>query len=174
MTELEQRLVEALITAAWPLHGQVSFVIGIVLGYFIWSRLYFRVIDPGIRTRVGAALGVQLIWVLRHSASYQTAFEWEFARYYRWSWGIAQEQQRTFLCDGAVLVLSLLVVNIVAGLWPIGVFLAVALWLEALSYIVFFPTCCLMLALYAIFWSGRYAVAGMREATPRAGVRSSH
>lgn len=163
MTDLERSFVESLITAAWPLHWQIIFAVGLVSGYFFWSRLYFQVLDPIVRARVGAVLGLRLIWVLRHTASYQTAFEWGPVRYHRWSWGIALEQQRTFLRDGLVVLLSLVCVNIIAGLWPLAVFLAVALTLKALAYISFFPTCCAMLAIYAIFWSGRYEVAGMRE-----------
>ncbi|PLS82906.1 MAG: hypothetical protein CYG59_02690 [Chloroflexi bacterium] len=166
MTDLERSLVESLITAASPLYWQLIFAVALVVGYFFWSRLYFQVLDPAVRDRIGAALGLKLIWVLRHSASYQTAFEWGSVRYHRWSWGIALEHQRTFLRDGLVVVLSLVCVNIIAGLWPLAVFLVVALELKALAYVTFFPTCCAMLALYAIFWSGRYEVAGMREAGP--------
>jgi|GEM_PF-6906969 len=162
MTDPEQQLIAQLITASWPLRWQIIFALAIVGGYFIWSQLYFRVVDPVVRAYISRMLGLQIIWVLRHSSSYPTAFEFGFERYHRWSWGIATESQRTFLRDGMTMMLSLLWVNILAGLWPVAVFLLVSLGLQALSYIVFLPTCVATLAIYAIFWSGRYEVTGMR------------
>ncbi|HEX6289554.1 MAG TPA: hypothetical protein VFZ66_10205 [Herpetosiphonaceae bacterium] len=162
MTDAERQFFEQLITAAWPLSWQAAFAIAAVVGYFAWSRLYFRVVDPIVRARVGSALGTRILWVPRHSASYQTAFESGFDRYHYWSWGIEAESERTFLRDGAVALLSFLCVNILAGCWPVAVFLLVALGLEALSYVVFVPACLAILAIYAIFWSGRYEVTGMR------------
>jgi cytochrome c oxidase subunit IV len=164
MIDLERQLIEQLITAAWPFSWQVAFALAATIGYFIWSRLYFRVIDPLLRARLGQTLGCTIIWVLRHSANYQTAFESGFARYTRWSWGIAMEHQRSFLRDGAVVLLCFLCVNILSGLWPVAVFMLVALGLRALSYIIFLPSCLVMVTIYAIFWSGRYEVSGMEQA----------
>jgi hypothetical protein len=164
MTDLERELFMRLITAAWPFSWQVVFALATVIGYFIWSRLYFRVVDPIIRARVGHALGVQIIWVLRHSADYQTAFESGFERYYHWSWGIQAEQQRTLLRDGAVAMLGFLIVSILAGLSPVAVFLFATLGFKVLSAVLFIPACVATLAIYGIFWCGRYEVTGMRQA----------
>ena len=163
MTDLERELLVRLISAAWPFHVQVVFALATVIGYFLWSRLYFRAVDPLVRARVGHALGVHVIWVLRHSADYQTAFESGLERYYQWSWGIEAEHQRTFLRDGAVAILGFLIVSVLAGLTPIAVFLVATLGFNALSGVLFIPACVATLAIYAIFWSGRYEVSGMRQ-----------
>jgi hypothetical protein len=162
MTDIERQFLTGLITAAWPFPWQVMGALTTAIGYFIWSRFYFRVFDRLVRAYVGQVFGTQIIWVLRHSQSYQTSFESGFARYPRWSWGIEREHERTFLRDGAVVVLSFLLVNLLGGLWPVAVFLFMALGLDALSYIIFLPTCIATLAIYGIFWSGRYEVTGMR------------
>ncbi len=162
MTDLERRFLDQLTTAAWPLWFQVAFALVLVAGYLIWSRLYYHVVDQILRIRIGGSLGVDIIWVRRHSRSYPTPFESGWARYQQWSWGIAAEHERTFLRDDLVAALSLLVVNVLAGLWPIAIFLFVFLGLKALSYVVFLPLCVAMLAIYAVFWSGKYEVAGMR------------
>jgi hypothetical protein len=162
MTDLERQLMEQLISAAWPLPWQITFALTMLIGYFLWSRWYFRVGDGLVRRQLSQVIGTPIQWVLRHSASYPTAFESGFARYQRWSWGIAQERDRTWLRDGTVALLSILVVNVLAGLWPMALFLGVALGLNALSYLIFVPACVIMLAIYAIFWSGQYEVTGMR------------
>ena len=163
MVDPERQFIEQLMTAAWPFSWQVVFALAATIGYFMWSRLYFRVVDPILRAWFGQALGLTIVWVLRHSARYQTAFESGLARYPRWSWGIAMEHQRTFLRDGAVVLLCCLCVNILSGLWPLAVFMFVALGLRALSYIILLPACIVMVAIYAIFWSGRYEVTGMQQ-----------
>ncbi len=56
----------------------------------------------------------------------------------------------------------MLIVNVACGLCPFALFLWVFLGLKALSYVVFLPVCCALLMIYAIFWTGRYAIAGMR------------
>jgi len=162
MTELEGQLLDQLITAAWPLRLQVAFAVVLVAGYFLWSRLYYRSVDRRLRSAVGRRLGARIIWVPRHSGSYQTPFETGFARYHRWTWGIEAEHDRTFLRDGLVALLTLVIVNVLGGLWPIAIFLWVFLGLEALAYVVFLPLCVALIAIYSIFWSGRYQVSGMR------------
>ena len=164
MTDLEHQFLKGLITAAWPLHWQIAFTLGIMIGYYSWSILFYRLIDAFLRSFIGRALGVHLIWVLRHSSSYQTSFELGLipTRYYRWSWGLEMEHQRTFFRDGAVAMLSLLMVNVLSGLWPIAIFYYVFISLKALSYLVFLPTCIAMIIIYSAFWSGRYQVKGMR------------
>ncbi len=94
MTDLERQLLERLIAAAFPLHLQIALALAVVVGYFIWSRIYFRVLDRLLRAQVGRALGVQIIWVLRHSSSYQTPFESGFSRYHCWTWGLNERTER--------------------------------------------------------------------------------
>lgn len=166
MTEPEQEFLDGLVTAAWPFPWQVAFGVALAAGYFIWSRLYFRALDPALRGRVGRALGARVVWVLRHSGSYPTPLETGFRSYQRWSCGIADESERTLLRDGAVAALSVVCVNLVGGLCPIAVFLFVALELRALSYVVLMPVCLAAIFIYSVFWSGRYEVAGMRADPP--------
>jgi hypothetical protein len=164
MTDLEHQFLKQLITAAWPLYWQIAFALGLMISYYGWSIVFYRLVDASWRSFIGRALGVRLIWVLRHSNSYQTSFELGLipTRYYRWSWGIEMEHQRTFLRDGAVWLLSLLMVNVLSSLWPMAIFYYVFISLQALSYLVFLPTCIAMIIIYAAFWSGRYEVKGMR------------
>jgi hypothetical protein len=166
MTELEQEFLDGLVTAAWPFPLQVVFGVALAAGYFLWSRLYFRALDPALRGRLGRALGARVVWVHRHSASYPTPLETGFRSYRRWSWGIEEERERTLLRDGAAAALSVVCVNLVGGLWPIAVFLFVALELRALSYVVLMPVCLAALVIYSVFWSGRYEAAGMRTDLP--------
>ena len=164
MTELEHQFIRQLTTAAWPLPWQIAFGVVMVMGYVGWSRLYFRVLDRGVRARIGRVLGVHIRWVQRHSASYQTPFETGFERYHAWSWGIEEERQRTFLRDGLVASLCFVVVNLAFGLWPVAIFFLVSLGLRALSAIILIPAIVAVVAIYAVFWAGRYEVAGMRDA----------
>jgi hypothetical protein len=165
MTELEDKFLQGLITAVWPLYLQVAFAVGISVIYYFWSILFYRVFDVSLRSFIGHALHVRIIWVLRHSSNYhQTQFEFGVTptRYRRWTWGIEMEDKRTFFRDGAVSMLSLLVVNILAGLWPIAVFFYVFISLKALSYVVFLPSCIVLLIIYSTFWAGRHKLKGMQ------------
>lgn len=173
MTELEQEFLQGLVTAAWPFPLQAAFGVALAAGYFLWSRLYFRVLDPALRGRLGRALGARVVWVHRHGGSYPTPLETGFRSYRRWSWGIEEESRRTLLRDGAAAALSFLCVNVAGGLWPIALFLFVALELRALSYVVLMPVCLAALAIYSVFWSGRYEVAGMRADSPAARTPSA-
>jgi hypothetical protein len=87
---------------------------------------------------------------------------WERTHYRYWSWGIAAPAERTLLRDGLTCLLSVLIVNGAGGLWPFALFLWLFLGLKALSSVVFLPVCWALLVIYAIFWTGRYEIAGMR------------
>ena len=162
MTELEGQLLQNLIAAALPLPWQVALGALLVAGAWLWARLYYRRVDPRVRASIGRLLGTRIIWVLRNSSSYETPFLWERTPYRYWSWGIEALADRTLLRDGLTGLLSVLIVNVTGGLWPFALFLWAFLGLKALSYVVFLPVCCALLVIYAIFWSGRYEIAGMR------------
>ena len=149
--------------AGLPLAAQVALGVGLVAGYWVWSRAYYRLLDPALRGAVGRMLGVPIAWVLRHDASYETPFEMVRTPYRRWTWGIPDVTRRTFLRDGAVAFLSLLLVNVLAGVWPAALFLYLFLGPQLLSYVVFLPACLAVIGIYSTFWSGRYEVPGMRS-----------
>ena len=166
MTDLEHQLMRQLITAAWPLPWQIAFAVTMVGGYGYWSRLYFRTLDRRVRMYIGQRLGVHIRWVQRHTAGYQTPFASGLERYFLWSWGIEEEHRRTVLRDGLVASLCFVVVNLASGLWPLVIFFLVALQLKALSALIFIPALVAVVGMYAVFWAGRYEVAGMRDAAP--------
>jgi hypothetical protein len=162
MTELDGQLLENLIVATLPLAWQVALGALLVMGAWMWARLYYRRVDPLVRASVGRLLGTRIIWVLRNSSSYETPFLWERTHYRYWSWGVAAPADRTLLRDGLTVLLSVLIVNVACGLWPCALFLWVFLGLKALSYVVFLPVCCALLVISSIFWTGRYEITGMR------------
>jgi hypothetical protein len=163
MTDAEQELVRSLTRGAWPLGWQAVLAVVAVAGYWLWSRAYYRVVDPGMRRRVGRALGAAVVWVPRHTAEYQTPIESGFTRGRRWTWGIAAERERTATRDAAALALCVLVVNLAAGLWPVAVTLYLTLWRYPLSALLLIPVLTAVIAIYSVFWTGRYEVRGMRE-----------
>ena len=158
----EQELLRRLVAAGWPLPAQAALGIALVAGYVAWSRAYYRGADPAVRRHLGRRLGAELVWVVRGDGSYATPFAWGAARRPRWSWGIAAEGDRTFARDGVVALLCVLVVNVLAGVVPVALLLYAFAGARVLSYAVFLPACVAMLAIYALRWSGRYEVAGMR------------
>lgn len=162
MTDAECALMNGLVTAGWPLAWQIAFGVALLAGYFAWSRIYFRAVDPGLRAWLGRRLGARVVWVQRHGAEYPTPFELTRAQYRRWSWGIEPEAQRTFGRDGAAAVLCILCVNVLGGLWIPAAFLFVFLGLKAISYVVFLPACVGVIGIYSAFWSGKHEVDGMR------------
>jgi hypothetical protein len=70
--ELERELLTRLTEAGLPLAAQVALGAGLVVGYWAWSRAYYRLLDPALRGVVGRMLGAPVAWVLRHDASYET------------------------------------------------------------------------------------------------------
>jgi hypothetical protein len=160
VTDAERELLDRLIAAAWPLPWQAALGCALAAGYLAWSRLYYAALDPRLRRAVGGAVGARVVWVRRHSADYPTPFELGGVRRPpRWSWGIAAEGERSWGRDAAVSLLCVLLVNVAAGLWPAALVLYAFAGARVLSYAVFLPTCLAAIAIYSVFWTGRYAVA---------------
>src|SRR5712691_1081695 len=115
MTDLEAELLRRLITATWPLRLQLVFGAVLIGGYWIWTRAYYVAVDPWLRRWLSGVLGTSVVWVLRHSASYQTPLEFGFPPrpYRRWTWGIEHESERTWSRDAAAMLLSLLFVSVI-------------------------------------------------------------
>lgn len=129
--------------------------------YVVWSRAYYRVLDPWLRRRVGAWVGGEVSWVYR-VGSFHTG-RLSFTRRSSWSWGLAgertettvQEAGRATLRDFAVYICFLLCVPIFAGLWPVAILLYVGLWRHALSVVVLLPLLFLVGPLYIAHWDLR-------------------
>lgn len=160
MTEAEHQLLQRLVGAAWPLPVQIAFAAAFIVGCAVWPLVYYRALDPTLRALLGRKIGAHVVWVRRHSAEYVTPFESGFARYARWSWGIADPAQRTWHADGITLVASLVVVNILAGMLPFYLLLGVFLGLHGLSYVTFMPCVLAAMLLYSWRWDGRRQVTG--------------
>ena len=142
--------------------AQMVFGLGYVAVYILWSRLYYRLVDPVIRARIGELLGAKIIWV--HRRGDPSGSEWNFRlRYNTWSWAIADERQRGTLKDGLIYVLWLLLVLVVFGLWPFTLFLFVFFGADFLHALVALPLLFITIPIYSIYWAGRYEVAGMRR-----------
>jgi hypothetical protein len=163
MTDAEQELVRSLTRGAWPLGWQAVLAVVAVAGYWLWSRAYYRVVDPGMRRRVGRALGAAVVWVPRHTAEYQTPIESGFTRGRRWTWGIAAERERTATARRRRARALRPRRHLAAGLWPVAVTLYLTLWRYPLSALLLIPVLTAVIAIYSVFWTGRYEVRGMRE-----------
>lgn len=162
MDEPERELLANLIRAGWPLGPQVAVGAGIVVGDWLWCRMYFVAVDPVVRAMVGRLVGARVVWVMRDSASYPTPFEWKRSTWHQWTWGVQDEARRTFFRDGAVLLLCGLLVNVLAGAPPVLLVVYLFAWAKLISYAVFFPTVIAAMTLYSIFFSGRREIHGMR------------
>lgn len=160
MTELEHEFLRGLIRAAWPLWAQAAFGVAMVAGYWMWTRVYYAAVDPALRRWLGARLGARVVWVRRGSPEYPDALGHRSRRRFRWSWGI--DGERTLRNDASAATFCFLFVTLLGGLWPVAVFLFVALQLKALSYVVFLPVCLAVIGIYSALWAGRNEVAGMR------------
>lgn len=157
MTDGERELLRGLFAAAWGLPAQIACALAIVAGYWLWSRWFYAVLDPALRHRLGARLGVRIGWVPRGSGRYPDPLEFDPApgRWYAWTWGIPAPEERTVARDTLVLLFSILVVTVLGGLWPVAVFFYVALELKGLSYVVFLPASLAVVGIYGAHWSGR-------------------
>ena len=140
---------------------QIMFAIGWTVGYVLWARAYYRTIDPLLRRRLGTWLGVQIIWTFRQGSSGSPL---HFGpRYATWMWGIAAPQSHRLLADMQVYVLFVLIVPVLAGLWPVALLLLVFLGTDILHPLVALPLLFLVIPIYAIYWSGRYAPPGFQR-----------
>jgi hypothetical protein len=71
-------------------------------------------IAPVIRRHIGTALGVQIVW------SYDARQYCQQGRYRRWHWGLADAPtDRVVLAELIIHLLCIVVVNVLAGLWPV-------------------------------------------------------
>lgn len=139
---------------------QIVFAVGWTLGYVWWSRAYFRAVDPRVRARIGAWLGVRLCWVHR-SGTHGDPLRFG-PRYATWSWGIADAQARSVVTDSLVYGLWLLVVPVLAGLWPVALLLIVFLGTRWLHPLIALPLIFAIIPIYSIYWAGRYRLSGMQ------------
>lgn len=156
---IEEQLLARLVAARWPFAWQVALGAALVAGYWGWSRAFYAIVDPVLRRAAGGLLGAEVVWVRRHSAAYQTPIESGFARWPRWTWGIAAEGSRTVLRDGTALLSCTLLVSVLAGAWLPAALVWTFVGPRLLSYAVFLPACAAVLGLYGAFFTGRYAVA---------------
>ena len=145
-------------TSTLALLAHAALGVAWVVGYVLWSRLYWRAIDPWARRRVGGRLGVRVVWEYREPNS-QRAFDFR-PRYGGWQWAIAGRPEGAFLTAAAVRLVNL-ALTLAGGLWPIALLLYAALWARLLSAVVAYPLLFLVAPLYIRYWHGGY---GARQA----------
>jgi hypothetical protein len=142
------------VSAGAPLPVQIAFALAWVVTYALWARVYFRRVDPAIRRSLGGWAGEPVQWVLRRGR--QRGGDFLSPRYDTWSWGLAPRENVPTARDWSLYVVSVLVVYVVAALWPVAVLYAAAFHLQLLSppfvLILFFA----VIPLYLRFWSGRW------------------
>jgi hypothetical protein len=136
---------------------QLSLASAWVAGYVGWSHLYFLTIDPVIRRRIGTALGVRIVW------TYDARQYFQRGRYSRWRWGVTDAPpDRVVFSELIVHVLCVVIVNVLAGLWPVSLlyFALVRAWPGPL---VLYPCIILAVPIYSIYWTGRYRPVHTQE-----------
>lgn len=141
-------------TAGAPLWAQIAFALAWVVMYALWARVYFRRVDPAIRRALGGWAGEPIHWVLRRGR--QRGGDFLSPRYDTWSWGLAPREDAPLAKDWSLYVVSVLLVYVVAALWPVAVLYGAAFHLHLLSppfvLVLFFA----VIPLYLRFWSGRW------------------
>lgn len=142
------------VAAGAPLPAQIAFALGWVALYLLWARIYFRRVDPALRRALGGWAGEPIQWVLRRGR--QGGSDFLSPRFDTWSWGLAPRENLPLARDWSLYVISVLVVYVVAALWPVAVLYVTAFHLHVLSppfvLILFFA----VIPLYRRFWSGRW------------------
>ena len=136
-----------------------------IVGYVLWSRRYWRAIDPWVRRRVGRWVGAEIVWEYRERNSGR-AFDFR-PRWGGWQWGVAGGRDGALLQAGAVRIANV-VVMLVAGLWPIALLLYATAWARVIAAVVAYPLFFLIAPLYVRYWHGDYGVRHMPGATERA------
>ena len=124
-----------------------------VAGYVLWSRVYWRAVDPWARRRVGARLGVRVVWEYREPNS-QRAFDFR-PRWGGWQWGIAGGPDGAF-GKAVVVRVTNLALTLTAGLLPIALLLYATAWARVISAVVAYPLFFLIAPLYVRYWHGDY------------------
>jgi len=140
---------------------QMIFAVAWTAGYVVWSLLYYRVFDRIVRNAVGALIGTRVVWVYRKGSLYASPLSFTLP-YSRWSWGAA-DRESAGEKDAVIYVLCVVLVYVVAGTWPAAILLG-AVFLTGLHPLIVLPLLFLAIAIYSIWWSGRYEVRGMRDA----------
>ncbi|HEV2722247.1 MAG TPA: hypothetical protein VG323_19670 [Thermoanaerobaculia bacterium] len=135
----------------------MTFAVLWTIGYVVWSLLYYRVLDPLLRRVVGAIVGTRVVWVYRKGSLYADPLSFTLP-YSRWSWGAA-DGENARAKDAVVYMLCVVLVFIIAGLWPVAVLLA-AFFSKWLNPLVALLPLFLIIPIYSIWWSGRYRVHG--------------
>jgi len=159
MTEAERALIRNLTAAALPLAAQLIVALIYVVLYWCWSRRWYGRVDAAARAWLGRRLSLDVVWVQRHTAEYATPFEFRTGRYRVCTWGVADPHDRTFTHDAIVSLADLLIVRVGAGALPV-VALLLTVAAGALSYIVLLPTIAAAIAIYGVYWTGRYTPPG--------------
>ena len=147
------------------LAGQVALALGWVLGYVLWSRWYFRRLDPRLRSSLQGWAGGRVVWTYRRGGASGGSLSFRLP-VSTWSWGIDDADRSTLrgtVRDGAVYALYVVTVPVLAGLWPVAVLVVIALVAHLLHPLVAYPLFFVVIPVYARYWSGRYEVPGMRE-----------
>jgi hypothetical protein len=138
---------------------QIAFAIGWTAGYVLWSRAYYRTVDPRLRALIGEWLGARLGWVHRQGTGGRPL---RFGpRYATWTWGIADPHARTAVNDSLVYVLYVLIVPVLAGLWPVALLLGLVLGMRWLHPLITLVLLFAIIPIYSLYWAGRYQVPGM-------------
>jgi hypothetical protein len=114
---------------------------------------------------LGGWAGEPIYWVLRRGR--QRGGDFLSPRYDTWSWGLAPREDAPLAKDWSLYVVSVLLVYVVAALWPVAVLYGAAFHLHLLSppfvLVLFFA----VIPLYLRFWSGRWHTrAGARAGGP--------
>src|SRR5437867_4304841 len=121
-----------------------------IAGYLGWTYLYYRVLDPLIRGRLGRALGVRIVW------TYDARHYWQQGRYKWWRWGVdGAPVDHVVFTEFIVHALSVGIVMILAGMWPIAL-LYLALVDHWAAPLALYACVLLAILIFAIYWAGRY------------------
>ena len=139
--------------AITPLALYAALGVAWVAGYVLWSRAYWRAVDPWARRRVGARLGVRVVWEYRERNS-QRAFDFR-PRWGGWQWGIAGGPDGAFLKAVAVRLVNL-ALTFTGGLLPIALLLYATAWARVVPALVAYPLFFLIAPLYVRYWHGDY------------------
>ena len=128
--------------------------------YVGWSRLYYTIIDPLLRRRLGGWLNADVVWIYRRGSLYASPASFTLHRS-TWSWGLGADRERSPGRDAIAYAAYVVCVPVIAGLWLIALLCYAALWRHALSAVVVLPLFFLIIPLYARYWGGRHPAPGM-------------
>ncbi len=158
--------------SAGPVVPAVAAAVGWVVAYVVWSAVYYRVVDPWLRLRVGARLGRPVMWVYRRGSLYEGSLSFRLP-YSTWSWGIfprpggggqGRPAVRESVRDGIAYAAYVITVPVLAGILPIVPLMYAVLWRRAMPLLVAYPLLFLIIPLYMRYWGGRRRVKGMEPA----------